>query len=143
MILYLDTSALVKLYINESLSNVVHKAVAKADAVATHHLAFVESHSSFARLLREKAIGEEDYEMLKKKFQKEWGSYLKVGFGNNLLQKASEYIEAFALRAYDSVHLAAAHNIYSQEQQDLVFACFDKKLNQAAKILNFELLQSI
>ena len=50
------------------------------------------------------------------------------------------YAEAFALRGYDSVQLAAAHNLHEQFALPLAFACFDRRLSQAAALLQLEVL---
>ena len=50
------------------------------------------------------------------------------------------FSEAFALRGYDSVQLAAAHQLHEQFALPLTFACFDRRLNQAAKLLKLEVL---
>ena len=49
MILYLDTSALVKLYVDEAGSDVVQAAVSAATHVATSRVAYPEARSAFAR----------------------------------------------------------------------------------------------
>jgi hypothetical protein len=51
------------------------------------------------------------------------------------------YAEAFALRGYDSVQLAAAHILQEQFDLPLTFACFDRRLNQAARLLQLEVIQ--
>jgi predicted nucleic acid-binding protein len=142
MMLYLDTSALVKLYVEEAYSKTIFKAFSEADIIATHKIAFIEVHSAFARLRREKKLNVDVYETLKKTFLNDWENFLRVGLDNTLLQIASEFSEAFALRAYDCTHLAAAHYLFKREEEKFVFACFDQKLNQAAKVLSLELLKT-
>jgi predicted nucleic acid-binding protein len=70
MILYLDTSALVKICVEEKHRNSVHKAVSLAEVVASHALSFVEAHAAFARLAREKILNSDKHDLLKKVFQK-------------------------------------------------------------------------
>ena len=53
MMLYLDTSALVQLYVDEKKSKTVKQAVHQADAVATSLLAYTEARAAFARSRRE------------------------------------------------------------------------------------------
>lgn len=53
MILYLDTSSLVKLYVAELGSAQVRQMVVRAGVVATSVVAFPEARSAFARLARE------------------------------------------------------------------------------------------
>ncbi|WP_347257902.1 PIN domain-containing protein [Methylocaldum sp.] len=49
MIVYLDTSALVKLFVKEVRSDRVRQAVSRARVVATHVIAYVETCAAFAR----------------------------------------------------------------------------------------------
>ena len=53
MILYLDTSALVKLYIEESGSQEVKKALEEARIVSTSRVAYVEARAGIAMKYRE------------------------------------------------------------------------------------------
>ena len=46
MILYLDTSALVKLYLDEEDSGAVHEAVEVAEGVATSTVAYAETRAA-------------------------------------------------------------------------------------------------
>jgi uncharacterized protein len=39
------------------------------------------------------------------------------------------------------VQLAAAHNLHQQLDLPMTFACFDRRLNQAAQLLELEVLQ--
>lgn len=58
-----------------------------------------------------------------------------------LVKRAGNLADQFGLRGYDSIHLAAAEAISLQIMpQPLVFACFDKHLNKAAKILGMTVL---
>ena len=140
MILYLDTSALVKAYISEQNSVEVMSAIRGADIVATHLIAFIEAHAAFSRLKREKKINEEEFEFVKTSFVTDWENYLQIENSKNLMLHAVDLAEAFALRAYDSVHLAAAVLLSRQSKQSVIFACFDQHLNKAAKVLGLDLL---
>jgi len=44
------------------------------------------------------------------------------------------------LRAYDAIQLASAMRLRAQSDVPVSFACFDQRLNQAARVLGFELL---
>lgn len=140
MILYLDTSALVKAYIQEQHSKDVLAAMQQAEIIATHTIAFVEAHAAFFRLHREKKITTDDLDSIIQSFKKDWINYLQVENNQILLDSAVELTEAFALRAYDSIHLAAARIILQQTKQLTTFACFDKHLNKAARILGMQLI---
>lgn len=141
MILYLDTSALVKAYISEKSSQEVLSALRKSDIVASHLIAFVEAHAAFSRLKRENKITEKEFESTKKNFVADWDNYMQIENTKTLMQHAVDFAEAFALRAYDSVHLAAAVMLLRESKQSVLFACFDQHLNKAANILGLDLLK--
>ncbi len=69
MILYLDTSALVKLYVQEAHSALVLQAVHRAEAVASHWLAYVETYAAFSRLSREGVLNMAQIEKLEERFE--------------------------------------------------------------------------
>lgn len=139
MIIYFDTSALVKAYVTELASKEVLSLINKSDVVASHMLAYVEAIASFSRVKREKIITEKDYEVIKKDFVKDWSNYFRIECTPSLLQEAADLADAFALRAYDSVHLAAAKYLLQHAKQDIYFACFDLRLTKAAKILGLKI----
>lgn len=140
MILYLDTSALVKAYISEKFSPDVITQIKHADIVATHRIAYIEAQAAFSRLKREKKLTEKELEATKRAFVKDWENYLQLENTQALMEHAVDLAEAFALRAYDSVHLAAAVLLSKQPNQSVMFACFDQHLNKAAKVLGLQLL---
>lgn len=139
MILYLDTSALVKAYISEQNSAEVMTTMRGADIVATHLIAYIEAHAAFSRLKREKKIDEKAFESTKTSFVTDWENYLQIENSKALMQQAVDLSEAFALRAYDSVHLAAAVLLLRKSKQSVMFACFDQQLNKAAKVLGLDI----
>lgn len=141
MIVYLDTSALVKAYVTEKFSASVLSAMADAKAVASHLLAFVEAHATFARLFREGALDETQFDAVKREFTSDWANYLQIGTTQPVIQRAADFCESFALRAYDGVHLAAADYLLKQTDEPILFASFDRRLNQAASILGLSLLR--
>jgi len=139
MILFCDTSALVKLYVAEDGSKAVRRAVDQAEAVAVSRLAWVELHAALARRGRESPDDQQALEEIKRQFNKDWPQFVVLEVNQTLVELASEYADAFGLRAYDAVQLASAGRLRDQ-LAGLCFACFDRRLNQAASILGFELL---
>lgn len=140
MIVYCDTSALVKLYIEEHGSDVVRAHVDQAEAVATSRIAWAEFHAAVARRAREVPADTQNIEAAKRVLADDWPSYLKVVVDQKIVEKAGDLADAFALRGYDAVHLASAHRIMSQTEQAVVFACFDIRLNRAATLLEMTML---
>lgn len=141
MILYLDTSALVKAYVEEVFSNDVLKEMHQAKIVASHPIAYVEAHAAFSRIKRENKITEQELELIKINFCKDWENYLLFENTKALLKHAANLADMLSLRAYDSVHLAAADLLAKQSKRPVKFACFDHHLNKAANILGLFLLE--
>ena len=141
MILYLETSALVKVYVTEPFREAVVSAMQEAEAVASHRLAYVEAQAAFAGALSDGKLTEGQLEAVKREFRADWENYLQVGTSQSLIQRAADLAEAFTLRAYDSVHLAAADVLHTQSGETVTFACFDRKLNRAAAVLGLSSLK--
>ena len=140
MILYLDTSALIKAYVTEEGTAEVLAAIGSANAIASHLIAFVEANAAFSRLSREHILTETQCQAVKNEFRNDWGNYLQVGLNQSVLQRAADLAEGFALRACDSLHLAAADLLLKQAGDGVLFACFDRRLNQAAVVLGLPLI---
>ena len=139
MILFLDTSALVKLYIDETESQAVHDAVAGAEVVAVCRIAWAEAHAALARRVREVPEDEAAIETARQALARDWPRFLIVEVTQKLVERAAEFADTFALRGYDSVQLAAAYEILDTAQTEVMFAGFDNRLNKAARTLGLEL----
>ncbi len=133
MILYLDTSALVKLYVNEDGSYDVRKYVQLASVVATSKIAFVEARSAFARAKREKMLSSESYSRIVERLDYDWERYMIVEISDGLIKVAGELTEKFCLRGFDAIHHASAHFLHQQTGHTVLAACWDARLWQALK----------
>jgi predicted nucleic acid-binding protein len=78
LILYLDTSSLVKLYLDEIGSADVRRQVAEAEVVATSVVAYPEARSAFARLAREGLLTPEELAEIQGAFLRDWSSFLRI-----------------------------------------------------------------
>ena len=74
MILYLDTGAVVKLYLEEGSAE-VRAAVDAAEAVCTSVVAYAEVHAALARAVREGRITEEERARAVAEFRSDWPEY--------------------------------------------------------------------
>jgi uncharacterized protein len=136
VILYLDTSSLAKLYIDEAGSDTVRALVTQAAVVATSPLAYPEFRAALARRRRERALSAADFTRTKKAFEADWSHYVTVDVTSALCREAGALAERYRLRGYDSVHLASyAHVARSPGAPDARFSSFDDRLNRAARSL--------
>ena len=140
MILYLDTSALVKLYAEEAGSQVVRRAVAASDLIATSLLSYAEARSALARKCRGGEIARAALNRLRQEFERDWARLHVLPVDEVLVRKAGDLTEEYALRALDALHLATADNLQAVLRAAVTLACFDGALNGAAKKRGLELL---
>ena len=132
MILYLDTSALVKKYFRESGSNKVLSQWRKARAVATSSIAYAEALASFCRKKREANISANLFHAVLASFREDWKSLICVQVNDDLNDIIAKILSHHPLRGFDSIHLASALILHEAVPEDFLFACFDKRLVKAA-----------
>ena len=132
MILYLDTSSLVKLFVEEPGSDEVGSLVNNAGAAGTSIIAYAESRAAFARKFREDAVPQREYKRLVSLFNKKWEDFFHIHTSPTLIKLAGSLAEKHALRGFDAIHLASAIIIQDKSGMTPVFSCFDNKLQQAS-----------
>ena len=131
MILFLDTSALVKIYIAEPGSERMREAVAREGPKAASVLAFAEIHATFARRRREELLLAGELEQIRLGFADDWEKLTQMPVGAAVLQLVPGLCERHPLRGADAVHLASALLLH-EEGLEVVFACSDRPLLGAA-----------
>jgi uncharacterized protein len=138
--LYLDTSALVKLYAEEDGSDLVRQGIRDSDLIATSLMAYAETRSALARKSRSREISRAAFTTCKREFDRDWLRLQRLPVDELLVRKAGEFAEQHALRALDALHLASADSIQAALRVPVTFACFDDVLNKAAEARGFELI---
>ena len=133
MMLYLDTSALVKLYVDEPMSRELAAAVDEAEAVATSLLAYAESRAAFARARREVRLSAQAYRHIVDAFVEDWSRYIAVEVTDRLVKSAGDLAAHRALRGYDALHLASALSLRERISSGITFLAFDRELLVAAR----------
>ena len=140
-LLYLDTSAWLKLYVEYYGSEAVHAAVEQAEQTCTHLIAYAELRAALAKAQRMNRLTAEQKTVLLPVIEQDWETLNVILPTEMLIKRAGNLADQFGLRGYDSIHLAAAEAISLQIMpQPLVFACFDKHLNESAKLLGMTIL---
>ena len=128
MIVYLDTSALVKLYAaEEDGRELVRLAVEESERVATSTVAYAEARAGLARKQREGVFTADDLRRAVSDLDEDWPAYVRLNVSNSLSYLAGGLAELHSLRGYDSIHLASAVRL-SERFEDLRFLAFDNRL---------------
>jgi len=140
MILFCDTSALIKLLIDEPESDQMQQASTDAEAIAVCRITWAEAMAAMARRQREDPMSGNDIDQARGRLIQNWNDLTIVEVGQNLVETAGRFADGFALRGYDSVQLAAAHELQRSTDQTLIFASYDRRLKQAAQLLKLDVL---
>lgn len=135
MILFCDTSALLKLYVAEAGSEELKERVQEAEAIAVCRIAWAEAFAALSRRAREVPDDAAVIEQAKAALAADWPHYVVLEIDQTLVERAGEFADTFALCGYDSIQLAAAFEAARISQTPIFFACYDLRLNKAAKLL--------
>jgi predicted nucleic acid-binding protein len=134
MILYLDTSALVKRYVAERGSTEVAVIIDQASIVGTCLVTRVEMSAALAKAVRMSALTLAAASAALQVFRSEWPQFVRVQIGEALVTRADTLAWEFGLRGYDAVHLAAALQWQDAMGESVTFATYDIKLWQVALV---------
>lgn len=138
MILYLDTSSLVKIYVTEAHSAIVRGWSEEAEIIATCRVAYPEAVSAFTRRYRSRDLTKRDYDRIMKSLAIEWPHYAVIDFDEIM---AGRLAETYGLRGFDAVHLSAVKLLKSSSSDiELSFSSFDDMLNKAVVAEKISLL---
>jgi predicted nucleic acid-binding protein len=132
LILFCDTSALIKLLISEPGSDQMEETSSHAQAIAVCRITWAEVMAGIARRQREDPASSKELEQARQHLVTYWDQFTIVEVSQRLVETAGRFADIFVLRGYDSVQLAAAHALHQSTDQPLTFACFDRRLKQAA-----------
>lgn len=131
MILYLDTSGLVKLYVDEDCSDIVREWVEEAEAVATSRVTYPEALSAFVRRWNRGDLTDEEMSLARESFARDWPVFVLLSVNE---RGAGGLVIEHLLRGFDAVHLAAAKDLAERfPSEEVVFSSFDAALMRAAR----------
>lgn len=132
---YLDSSALVKLYIDEVGSDRIKEIIfSEKNNIFISKIAGAEVAAAFSRRNRMKDIAEEDYDEILSDFLSDFsGLFAKSEVTDSIISLAIELTKRRSLRGYDSVQLASAIMLNAEINEGLNFISADVDLNGMAK----------
>ena len=132
MILYVDTSALVKRYIAELGTAEVTQAIAGAEVVGTSIIARAEMAAALAKAVRMSVLARDAADAALQVFRSEWPRLVRVQATEMLVARADALAWEWGLRGYDAVHLASAMLWREGMDEDVALATFDRRLWEVA-----------
>lgn len=135
MILYLDTSSLVKLHVVEPGSPEVQGMVDAAELVTTSVVAYAEARAALARRQRERSLTRGEHRRAKAALDEDWTRIISLEVTEGLSRAAGDLAERYRLRGFDAVHLSSYLQVADEFPTDSVrFSSSDATLNRAARL---------
>lgn len=132
MTAFADSSALVKLYADESDAQVVRR----HPLLVVSAVARVEVPAALWRKSRTEELAVDEAAVLVQAFEADWTDrdrrLLPISLGPAVLVDAARLSGTHGLRAYDAIQLACARAARAADAGVDVFLCFDDELSDAA-----------
>ena len=128
-IAYFDSSALVKLVVDEADSDLAADLWDGADAVVTAAIAFAEVRAALAAAHRDRRLSAAQHRRAIRGWAGYWGEVRTITITPALAEPAGELAEQHAMRGYDAVHLSCA---LALDDPDVIVVGWDHRLQTAA-----------
>jgi uncharacterized protein len=129
LIVYFDTSALIKLVFDEPGSDVATALWEQADTVASSQLVYPEARAAAGAAKRNGRIDGRMLRSAVREIDDRFAELRVIGIDAELARTAGDMAERHGLRGYDAVHLTSA---LSMGITGLVVATWDRDLSGAA-----------
>lgn len=133
---FLDTSALVKLYVREpGTDRLLHVVGSSSESrIAVLALSVVEARSAIRRRQRAGDIDQEAAAFILDSMRQHMeNKFLRQPVNDTVIDAALDAVDRYALRAYDAVQLAGCLVLSAMERRSWTFVCSDEKLLEAAR----------
>jgi uncharacterized protein len=150
-VLYVDSSALIKRYLDEigsdALNNKVQKTARAGLQILTSVLSYAEIHAVLARRLKEQLLRVTEYHSAVTRFDSDWRKSLaRVELSQSVLDFVPDLVKRHPLKGADAIQLASAlwaaraiqMGSAGKAQTPVGFATSDKQLAAAAEYEQLE-----
>jgi predicted nucleic acid-binding protein len=129
-LVYFDSSAFVKLVVEETGSDLVADMWDGCDAALSSRLAYPEVRAALAAAGRNHDLDDEDLAAAEETWEEYWSAIRPVELTAEVEQQAGHLAGRHALRGADAVHLASALVI---GDPDLIVAVWDQRLHAGVR----------
>ena len=130
--IYVDTSALLKRYVDEHDSDLAEQLVASDPVLVTSWVTLVELRRNLARL-----VGAGEVAGIRAQVHADLDAFALVLVDPTVCEMAADLAEQLGVRSLDAIHLASARRLHLPA---LTFVTFDLRQAQAARTLGFTVL---
>jgi len=133
--LYLDTSSLVKLYVEEPGTDQVRRDLGEAETATTSAMSYAEARAGFARLRREGRLTSTLFLAVKRDFDADWLKLAIIEPTGVLCAAAGDLAERYGLRGCESIQLATFLDVAREKaSEETRFSSFDRQLSRTATL---------
>ena len=136
---YFDSSALVKLIVEEDGSHDVATLWDGADAVVTSRVAHPEVRAALAAARRDRRLDDTSHAAAKQSWREFHAALRMVEVTESLEDRAGDLAEVHALSGFDAIHLASALTLVDAP---VILATWDRRLLLAARATGLSTLPS-
>lgn len=137
---YLDTSALLRLFLQEKDSDLVANVVKDVTALYASRLVLAEARISLSRARRESRLTPEDHRAVQDALEDFWTAEIEpLEISETVFTNAEQISERLSLRTLDALHLASARILRRElaPNASLAFIACDQRLLEAAQTIQF------
>lgn len=138
--IFVDSSALVKRYIEEAGSAKVDALLNADEKIVVSRLAYAETLSALVRRRNNLDLSDEEFARMLADLRSEWQRFIVAEMDADALQYLDRVIETYALKGADSIHLSTAVWLMSSGNPGVTFVASDKELLDAARMERFKVI---
>jgi uncharacterized protein len=131
--IFLDSSALVKRYIEEEGSDKVNALLEEGLIAAASRLAYPEILAAITRRHKAGHLETPVFERIRKAFKADWASFTVIEMRSEVFRFVDTVIDRHALKGAAGIHLSTALWLKETMKEDVVFMASDVELLKAAK----------
>jgi len=128
-LVYFDSSALVKLLVQEDGSDLAADLWDSCDAALASRLAYPEVRAALTAADRHHDLSDDDLDTAERAWEQYWAAVRPVELTAAVERRAGQLARSYALRGADAVHLASALALGDPE---LIIAVWDRRLHAGA-----------
>lgn len=132
MIVYADTSSIVKIYVTESQTAEVRRLLGSVDGFASSIVAYPEVRAALASAIQQARHSSAEHMRAVRDFERDWALAKKIDLDEPLARAAGDLAEQHGLRGFDAIHLASALTLQRELGEPVFFSAFDDRLVDAA-----------
>ena len=133
---YLDASAWVKRYYQETGTRWVQRLFANGETLTCASLGVVEVTATLARKAKAREISRKQLTQKIRELDEDWSRFIQIHLSVEAVAQAREVARQQALRGADAIHLACAlvlRSRFVEAEDQLVFVVSDRQLKEAVR----------